>query len=403
MVDASADKGHDKKPDVKIAQGRSPAYPYIPLGEAVDRAREIHEAGATRTALPAETYYAIWKMGSQSSGARQTLAALNHFGLVDYIGRGDDRKVKLTDHALRVLLDKQPNSPERAQKLKDIATNPLIHMELFNKYGSFLPADVVLETFLTRDKGYNPQGAKALISEYKSTLEYAGLNKPANMPEADDDGLEDRPPVVAKVGDLIQWTSQGQDQFKEPRSVVGVSDDGEWLWVADSTVGIPMSEVQVVGEAGAGIKSPPPTPPHLLAALAKQQDAPLTPSEKEWARGPLSKDTSYRLIVSGDLGPKEIGKLIKVLEAQKAILADDDESALDDSTIIDVSRFEQPEKDVYILPAFRDGVDYRDVRDKAAVVSIGRHKKTGEYRAALDARFYQPNNPNAEYDCVWLK
>jgi hypothetical protein len=32
-------------------------------------------------------------------------------------------------------------------------------------------------------------------------------------------------------------------------------------------------------------------------------------------------------VVSGDLGPKEIGKLIKLLEAQKAVLSDDDEES----------------------------------------------------------------------------
>lgn len=47
--------------------------------------------------------------------------------------------------------------------------------------------------------------------------------------------------------------------------------------------------------------------------------------EREWIRGPLSKDANYRIIVTGDLGPREIGKLIKLLEAQKAVLADDDE------------------------------------------------------------------------------
>ncbi len=46
--------------------------------------------------------------------------------------------------------------------------------------------------------------------------------------------------------------------------------------------------------------------------------------EREWLRGSLSKETSYRLIVPGDLGPKEIGKLIKILKAQKAVLSDDD-------------------------------------------------------------------------------
>ena len=47
-------------------------------------------------------------------------------------------------------------------------------------------------------------------------------------------------------------------------------------------------------------------------------------SEREWLRGSLSKEARYRLIVSGELGPKEIGKLIKLLQAQQAVLSDDD-------------------------------------------------------------------------------
>ena len=49
------------------------------------------------------------------------------------------------------------------------------------------------------------------------------------------------------------------------------------------------------------------------------------PLEREWLRGPLSKDVSYRLVVSGDLGPREIGKLIKLLKAQQSVLEEDDE------------------------------------------------------------------------------
>jgi len=52
---------------------------------------------------------------------------------------------------------------------------------------------------------------------------------------------------------------------------------------------------------------------------------PLAKAEREWLRGPLSKETTYRPIVSGELGPKEIGKLIKMLQAQKAVLSDDDD------------------------------------------------------------------------------
>jgi hypothetical protein len=48
--------------------------------------------------------------------------------------------------------------------------------------------------------------------------------------------------------------------------------------------------------------------------------------ESEWMRNLVGKSTKVRLLVSGgDMGAKEIGKLIKLLTAQQAVLADDDE------------------------------------------------------------------------------
>lgn len=81
-----------------------------------------------------------------------------------------------------------------------------------------------------------------------------------------------------------------------------------------------MNEV-TLQEKGNEIKSqlPPPT----FAEVSRASGF-----EREWLRGPLSKDATYRLIVTGDLGPKEIGKLIKMLEAQKEILSDDDEETI---------------------------------------------------------------------------
>lgn len=73
----------------------------------------------------------------------------------------------------------------------------------------------------------------------------------------------------------------------------------------------------------------------MLSTPAAEQQRPPQPKavaevasgdgEREWLRGPLSKTTNYRLVISGDMGPKEIAKLIKLLEAQKAVLDDDDE------------------------------------------------------------------------------
>ena len=46
-------------------------------------------------------------------------------------------------------------------------------------------------------------------------------------------------------------------------------------------------------------------------------------SERELTTGLLSKDTSFRLIVSGHVGEKEIDRLIRKLQLDKEILAED--------------------------------------------------------------------------------
>ena len=48
--------------------------------------------------------------------------------------------------------------------------------------------------------------------------------------------------------------------------------------------------------------------------------------ERELTTGLLAKDASFRLIVTGNIGVKEIERLIKKLELDKEILADPDDS-----------------------------------------------------------------------------
>ena len=47
----------------------------------------------------------------------------------------------------------------------------------------------------------------------------------------------------------------------------------------------------------------------------------------EWARNRLGKDTHVRLLVTGKMGTKEIGNLIRLLETQRDILEEDDSEA----------------------------------------------------------------------------
>jgi hypothetical protein len=55
----------------------------------------------------------------------------------------------------------------------------------------------------------------------------------------------------------------------------------------------------------------------------------IMPGERELTTGLLSKDASFRLILSGQIGVKEIERLIKKLELDKEILTEqqNDETA----------------------------------------------------------------------------
>jgi hypothetical protein len=126
-------------------------------------------------------------------------------------------------------------------------------------------------------------------------------------------------PKSVDTGDLVQWTSDGVDQFETPRRVQSVHrrDGKEWAFVEGTNTGVPLSELTVVTPKSGATALPSTTAPSEPIA------SPSVNKEREYLRGVLSRDTSYRLLVSGDIGPKELGKMIKLLEAQKAILEDE--------------------------------------------------------------------------------
>ena len=52
-------------------------------------------------------------------------------------------------------------------------------------------------------------------------------------------------PKEVKIGDEVQWTSQGTDQFAEPRKIKSISEDGKYAFVEGSDTGIPVAELSV--------------------------------------------------------------------------------------------------------------------------------------------------------------
>lgn len=188
-------------PKEKPIQGRGPAYPNIAIDKAIGLAEALKKSEGFY-AVPRESVFKAWGMGEKSSGARQALAAMKYFGLVEYIGSGETLKVKLSDVARRIILDIRPESTERFALIRDAALSPNIHQELQHEYPNGLPSDATLQSFLTLKKNFNEAGAKDLIAQYRRTLQYLEEIRPSGMAAMPEESLPDSPvppPLEQKV------------------------------------------------------------------------------------------------------------------------------------------------------------------------------------------------------------
>ncbi len=175
---ATSDTNDEKQP-----RFRSPPYPAIPLNKAIERAVSLHEK-ALHHPVPVGVAAKAWEYGEKSSGLFATIAALKQFGLLQDDGSGDKRRFKLTDSAIRLIRDPDPNSEKRKAAVRAAALAPKIHAELWEKYG--LPGasggmDLALKSYLTLDRAdsgaatYSDKAAEELVTEYRQTVGFAGL------------------------------------------------------------------------------------------------------------------------------------------------------------------------------------------------------------------------------------
>jgi len=192
-------------------EGRSPGFPFIPLRRALERAKALRQKAKGNEARTV-TAASAWEYGIKSSGLRQTIAALKHFGLIDYIGTGAERKIKLTEMANRIVLDERADSPERDALIKKAALTPKIFAELWEHWHGELPDDVEIRAELTLDRGFSQSGAAEAVMVFKQSLAFAKLISEDEMPEQESDILETQTSHAQsgnpKVAPLVPRASQ---------------------------------------------------------------------------------------------------------------------------------------------------------------------------------------------------
>jgi len=270
-----ADENTEAKP-TKRRTGRSPAYPFIPVQKAIEQARALYQQeGEYECPLPSAL--SAWGYGPKSSGGRQTLATMKYYGLIDISGEGEQRKVKVSDIAKRIILDPREDPSERRTLIRRVALEPAAHRSLFNEYPNGLASEGTVKHFLMFDLGFKADAAGELLDEFKQTAAYAGLYEPgANEDKAEQSSSEkgEQPPTELKVGDRVQVTVDGQDLFAEGAKIIGFSEDGQWVFTDQSSAAAAIDEVSLLerGNSESPKRERPEVPSHLLKVAEERPE-----------------------------------------------------------------------------------------------------------------------------------
>ena len=171
---------------VEITKHRSPSYPAIDLGKAVERCATLW-GGIRKGSTDSASALGYWGYSAKSSGGKTTLAALRKFGLVDV----KQRKVSLSELARSIILDEREGSSERAAALKTAALKPTIYNEMWEKWGAELPKDSHFSHFLRKERSFGDGAIDDVIEGYKRTLAFANLTEESLSPDEREDGFGD--------------------------------------------------------------------------------------------------------------------------------------------------------------------------------------------------------------------
>jgi hypothetical protein len=218
---------------------RSPAFPVIALDGALGKLAEF-ETHYKRSAARPEKVGEAWGIKTKAYADR-IAAALRYFGLLEYQGSGQDRRVVVSEEGRKYLRAQQEET--KREIAKTAALRPKQIARFWNDWGADRPADAACLDDLMLKHGFSEGGARDFLKVYDATITYAKLSdsdKPP--PEAGDDAPEDNddndevvedrtpPPPKGKVrvmeGERVVFTEEIDPQTYVKLIASGFVDDG---------------------------------------------------------------------------------------------------------------------------------------------------------------------------------
>lgn len=301
-----------------MATVRSPGYPSVPLRDAILRIRDLYDH-ERHNPMNREAAAKLLGYSGISGSSNKMLADLIDYGLLERVSKGEVRVSRRVAELIH-----PTDRREYATALRETALSPSLFSALRERFPDHLPTTATLEGALIR-MGFSKAAVKPAMQAFLDTFRYLQeeIGSESHGQAAVEGSVSEAPDTKfgsATIGDLIQWESNGALRLERPSRVRWVSEDGAWVAVEGSDTGIPMNEVIVeTPSAAAPPPQMPPSIPQTSRAAPPQQDG-----FTEWFRAKVGPDKLVTIHYKGEeeIGPKEIEKMIAILEAQKAALQD---------------------------------------------------------------------------------
>jgi hypothetical protein len=224
---------------------RSPNYPAFSLEHAISKVSLLY-AKNKRFPVPMTTAIEQMDYRRDSSTGQQAIAALKAFALLEDQGSGENRKVQVTDLAMKIILGHADK-----KMLRDAALAPALNAEVWGKFFSAedgLAPDQAIFHYLVfdRDGKFNPESAPSFIAQLKNTARFAGLDTSTALQESADTSTDEgsekasaslKTPSTSPPANP-QFHSEGYSSTAETRSETFSLDKGEVYirWPAQITL-----------------------------------------------------------------------------------------------------------------------------------------------------------------------
>ena len=165
------DASNDAEPESR-RRGRSPSYPGVSLGQAIEHTTTIFQA-ENRHEAAESTLLGHLGYTPKSGLGLVAIAALKAFCLVE-VNR-ESNLLKVTNIATKIILDTREDDTDRLAAIQVIAVNPPMHKVMWEKYKGQLPSDANMLFLLQHEYKFTESGAKQFIRLYRETLAFARL------------------------------------------------------------------------------------------------------------------------------------------------------------------------------------------------------------------------------------